>query len=219
MNMFLDCRFVPFSKISLYHWQPWTWTKYPRFYAFAQNFPLVIVQCPSRFIPMKGLNLIFFSLPLLYEADFSVSHNKVLRVAQVAVGSSTAAVLLLRWRFSHKIMEVENSGIWQRVAQKIFDFLAPVRIYSLSFPPLTHPTCLNRGVLRGWLLPQSIEKILWFSLVKISRAPYSSRWQPPWTKQFQVRWMVAYFQKTQLFLRRFKRPLRFCSRCNLNFML
>ena len=111
MNMFLDCKFVPFSKISLHHWQPWT--KYPRFYAFAQNFPLVIVQCPSRFIPMKALNLIFFSLPLLYEADFSVSHNKVLRVAQVAVGSSTAAVLLLRWRFSHKIMEVKSNRIWQ----------------------------------------------------------------------------------------------------------
>ena len=60
----------------------------------------------------ERVELDFFSLPLLYEADFSVSHNKVLRVAQVAVGSSTAAVLLLlRWRFSHKIMEVENKGI------------------------------------------------------------------------------------------------------------
>ena len=117
----------------------------------------------------KGLNLIFSLYLFCMRQIFSVSHNKVLRVAQVAVGSSTAAVLLLRWRFSHKIMEVENNGIWQRVAQKIFDFLAPGRIYSLSFLPVTHPTCLNRGFLRGRLLPQTIERILFFSSVKISR--------------------------------------------------
>ena len=86
---------------------------------------------------------------------FSVSHNKVLRVAQVAVGSSTAAVLLLRWRFSHKIMEVKSNRIWQRKSLISLHLDGSI----LSFPPVTHPTCLNRGFLRGRLLPQTIERI------------------------------------------------------------